>query len=113
MPGRFASEATDETTRPKTGDRAGGAADEGRSVERRPINAAGPGVPGTVMSETERSWQEKAGEGGQQSQDDRKHDQPPPHHGVSEHGGVHSSRMRRKPNKVKCMKRFRFLGQTG
>jgi hypothetical protein len=49
---------------------------------------------------------------GQQSRDDGKHDQKPPHHGVSEDGRVCSPSMRRQAKKVKSMKSFRFSGRT-
>jgi hypothetical protein len=50
---------------------------------------------------------------GQQSRDDREHDEKPPHHDTTEDGGVRCISMRRNSKKVKWMKSFRFSGQTG
>jgi hypothetical protein len=56
---------------------------------------------------------EEACNAGQQSGDHREHDQKPPHHGMSEDGGVRCSGMKRNSKKVKRMKSFRFSEWTG
>ena len=56
--------------------------------------------------------EESHGEG-QQSREDREHDQRPPHHRTSAGAEVRSSRVRMIAEKVKSVNRFRFSGQTG
>jgi hypothetical protein len=61
-PGHRANPARAEPATPRAPDRSNGDAGDQRSVGRPPIDAAVPGVPGTVIPKTERGPQRKHGQ---------------------------------------------------